>query len=110
MRFFNDYIPGGHKINPALFWDYDIPAGELAAHPALVATKVIKYGGLEDFYAAFDLLDGINKFIQIAKEQVADLDSKELNFICYAFDIKKEDTICYKIMQSRQKHLNSSEN
>lgn len=108
MRFFEKYTPGKRTLQPALFWDYNIPPEKLNQYPRLVATRVIKLGKLEDFYAAFDLFGGIKPFVKIAKEQVIGLTPKELNFICFAFNIKKEDTLCYKREQLRKEHLNFS--
>lgn len=106
MKFFEKYIPGNRQLNPALFWEYDIPTTELGKYPRLVATRIIQFGRLEDFYAAFDILGGINAFAKIAKEQVIGLTPKDLNFICHAFGFKKEDTLCYKKNLLRQQLLN----
>ena len=107
MRFFEKYIPGKRHIQESLLWDYDIPQDKLNNYPRLIATRVIKFGRLEDFYAAFDLFGGIDSFAKIAKEQVTALTPKELNFICCAFGFKKEEKKCYKKEQLRKKRLNS---
>lgn len=108
MRFFQNYIPGNRTIRQSLFWDYDILPEELKNYPRLVVTRVIKLGLLEDFYAAFDLLGGIDAFARTAKTQVTGLTPKELNFMCHAFCLNKKETQCYKKEQSRKKLLSSS--
>lgn len=107
MRFFQKYTPGKRKLNPALLWDYDIRHLDLQKCRRLIATRVIKMGGLEDFYAAFDLFGGIDEFAKIAKNEVSGLTPKELNFICYAFNLRKQQTQCYKQARLRKAHLNS---
>ena len=107
MRFFEKYIPGDRRINPALLWDYDTERIDPLQCKRLIATRVIQLGKLEDFYAAFDTFGGIEEFALIAKNEVTGLDAKDLNFICYAFDLKKEETQCYKRAQSRKRLLNS---
>ena len=106
MKFFEKYTPGNRKINPSFFWDYDIQNTDLTKSKRLVATRIIKMGRLEDFYAAFDQFGGIRAFAKIAKNEVTGLSNKELNFICQAFGFKKETTQCYKNAQLRERHLN----
>jgi len=107
MRFFEKYIPGDRRINPALLWDYNTENIDPLQCKRLIATRVIQLGKLEDFYAAFDTFGGIEEFALIAKNEVTGLDARDLNFICYAFDLKKEETQCYKRAQSRKQLLNS---
>ena len=106
MRFFDKYTPGKRKINPALLWDYDTDDLNPQQCKRLIATRTIQLGKLEDFYAAFDTFGGISGFAKIAKEEVSGLSNNELNFICYAFNLKKKETQCYKKAQSRKQHLN----
>ena len=107
MRIFESYRPGGHAFNKGLLWEYDVDNIDLQKCRRLVATRVIELGRLEDFYAAFDLYGGIQGFSQIAKEEVIGLDDRSFNFMCHAFNLKKEETQCYKSAQLRKKHLTS---
>ena len=107
MKFFEDYIPGGHSLNMALFWDYDHTKIDFQKHRSLVVGRIITFGRLNDWYAGFDLYGGPEGFARIAKEEVVGLTPKDLNFICRAFDIKKEETRCYIRKQLREKHLHS---
>ncbi len=105
MRFFEEYVPGNRKLNPGLLWDYDINQLQPQMYRRLMVTRVIQMGRLEDFYAAFDMFGGIEGFVRIAQNEVSGLTDKELNFICCAFDLKKEQTQCYRKAQLRQAHL-----
>lgn len=107
MRIFDSYKSGGHTFNKALLWEYDAESIDLQKCRRLVATRVIELGRLEDFYAAFDLYGGIEGFAQIAKNEVIGLDDRSFNFMCHAFNLKKEETKCYKSAQLRNIHLAS---
>ena len=107
MKFFEKYIPGNRKINMSLIWDYDIKNKKPIDFKNIIITRTIEMGRMEDFYAAFDLVGGINNFKTIVKKEIYGLNNKNLNFICSSLDIKKEDTLCYKKQQLRKKHLNS---
>lgn len=107
MQIFGSYKPGDHVLNKALFWEYDTDGIDFQKCRRLVATRVIEMGRLEDFYAAFDLYGGIKGFAQIAKNEVIGLDDRTLNFMCHAFNLKKEETQCYKSAQLRKTRLAS---
>ena len=105
MRAFDSYIPGGHKLNLSLFWEYDTTNFDLIKNRRLVAQRVIMFGTLNDWYAAFDLYGGIEGFRKIAMDEVLGLDDKSFNFMCKALDINEEETVCYKRKQSRRSFL-----
>lgn len=107
MRFFDKYIPGKRKLNLNLLWDYDTNNINPNEIKRLIITRIIKIGKLEDFYAAFDTYGGLEGVTEIVKKEVSGLTKKELNFICFAFNLKKEETECYKKEQLRKKHFNS---
>lgn len=107
MRFFEDYIQGNRKINPALLWDYSYVEADFQKHKNLIATRTVQIGKLEDFFAAFDTFGGIEPFRDYIKNNVVDLNPKQLNFMCFAFGFKEKETKCYKQMQLRKKHLHS---
>lgn len=73
----------------------------------VVVERVISMGRLSDWYGAFDLYGGVRGFRKIAKEEVVDLSPRNLDFMCHALNINKEDTKCYKQLQLRRAHLNS---
>ena len=83
MKIFTTYPQerGKCKINPGLLWEYRLDR--------------------------FDLYGGIRGFRKIARDEVVDLSPRNLDFMCRALNIKKEDTDCYKRLQLRQAHLNS---
>ena len=96
---------GRHKINPGLLWEYRMDTFDWQKSRRIVAERVISMGRLSDWYAAFDLYGGIRSFRKIAKEDVLDLSPRNLEFMCHALNIKKEDTECYRRQQIRNAHL-----
>ncbi|MBO4475313.1 MAG: hypothetical protein J5737_01130 [Bacteroidales bacterium] len=104
MRFFGKYRfeKNRHHINPALLWEYDLETFDFQASRRIVAERVIQIGRLSDWFAAFDLYGGISGFRKMAKMEVEDLDDRNLDFMCLALNLKKENTRCYK---SKQLHL-----
>lgn len=107
MRIFDSYRPGNRRINKALFGEYDMVAFDFWKNKRLVATRVVSLGRLNDWYAAFDLYGGIDAFRKIAQDDVIGLNDKDLEFMCQALHLKKEDTQCYIRKQLRLQHLNS---
>ena len=107
MKCFEDYHVGGHTLNMALFWEYDKDKIDFQRQRKLVVTRIISYGGLNDWYAGFDLYGGPEGFARIAKEEVTDLTPKDFNFMCLALGLKKEETQCFIKKQLRDKRLNS---
>ena len=107
MKVFGRYVPGGHKLNLALFWEYDTADFDPVKYPRLTVTRIISYGRLEDWFAGFDMFNGIQGFAKIAKEQVTDLQEKDFQFMCKALGLKKEETRCYKNRLSRKKLFDS---
>lgn len=107
MKCFESYTPGNRQINLGLLWEYKVDETNLQQFKTIIITRILQFGKLEDFYAGFDNFGGIDGFAQIAKNEVWDLDAKALNFLCHAFNMTKEETLCYKKTLSREKHLNS---
>lgn len=103
---FKGYKPGGHELNMNIFWDYDTDRLVPKDHPVLTVERIIAYGDLEDWFAGFDIF-GVEGFARIAKEEVVEMDNRNLVFVCRAFGFNKEDTKCFKHKQSRQRFLNS---
>lgn len=111
MKIFNKYIAkkGERKINKSLFWDFDFDYStfDWTKYRATVVQRVIQFGRLEDFFAAFDIYGGIDNVKQIALNEVEDLSERDLQFMCNAFNIKKEQTKCFIKKQSRRELLTS---
>ena len=91
----------------ALFWEYDTKEFDFEKNKRLVATRVISLGRLNDWYAAFDIYGGIQRFRDIAKEEVVGLNDCDLGFMCRSLHLKKEETQCFIRKQLRLKHMNS---
>lgn len=110
MNIFNKYEEnkGINTIDSTLFWDfnYDDKSFDWNKFRATVIQRVIQYGRLSDFYAAFDIYGGIKSVAQIALNEVEDLSDRDLQFMCNAFNLKKENTKCFIKKQSRKKLLN----
>ena len=109
MKIFTTYPQerGLHKINEGLLWDYRMAGFDWQKYRRVVVERVISMGRLSDWYGAFDLYGGVRGFRKIAKEEVVDLSPRNLDFMCRALNINKEDTKCYKQLQLRRAHLNS---
>ena len=97
MRIFDDYElqKGRYKVRRSLLWEYDYDAFDFQKHRALVVQRVIQLGRLADFFAVFDLYGGIDAVAKIAKNEVDDLSDRDLQFMCDAFHLKKEETKCF---------------
>ena len=108
MKIFSTYPKerGRYKVNPGLLWEYRMDTFDWQKSRRVVVERVISMGRLADWYGAFDLYGGIRGFRKIAKEEVMDLSPRNLEFMCHALNINKEDTKCYKQLQSRRAHLN----
>lgn len=109
MRIFNKYKDnkGKFKVNQTLLWDFDLETLNWQKHKATIVKRVIEFGRLSDFFAIFDLYGGINSVANIARNEVVDLSERDLQFMCQAFNLKKEETKCYEQRLLREKHLNS---
>ena len=98
---------GKHTINPSLLWDYDLNVFNWQESRGEVVKRVIMMGCLTDYFALFDLYGGIEEVAQIAKNEVNELSDIDFDFMCKAFKLKKEETLCYKKRLSRSQLLNS---
>ena len=108
MTIFDEYktYTGDTSISSSLLWEYDLSHFDWWKSRKVVVQRVIEGGWLKDFYAAFKLYGGIEGFREIIKE-VPNLSSRDMNFVCIAFNLKKEELKCYTRKLSREKHLNS---
>ena len=94
MTIFDDYIrnKGCCKVSKTLLWDYDLTQFDWQRSRKVVVQRIIERGWLRDYFAAFDLYGGIEGF-------------REINFVCTAFGLKKEELRCYTRRQLRRRHL-----
>lgn len=107
MRVFDSYVPGNRKVNTALLWDYNTENFNPEEWKSLLTQRTIQLGRLEDFYTLFDIYGGYENVRRIAAEYVTGLDNRDLQFMCNAFNLKMEDTKCYKRKLLREKHFSS---
>lgn len=107
MRIFDSYKEerGRNRVNVGLLWEYRMDDFDWQKYRKTVLERVISMGRLSDWYAAFDLYGGIRGVRKIARDEVVDLSPRDLDFMCKALNIKKEDTKCYRQAQLRAAHL-----
>lgn len=106
MVILDKYVPGGHKLNPSLLWEYDLNNFDWDKSKRIVVQRVIELGFPEDYYAAFDKYDGIQGFREIIKT-VPYLNPIDTHFVCHYFNLNKEELKCYTKKQSKQALWNS---
>ena len=94
------------SISPSLLWEYNLSDFDWLKSRKIVAQRIIERGWLKDFYAAFKLYGGIESFREIIKE-IPTLSDRDMNFVCSAFNLKKEELKCYTRKQLRNQLLNS---
>ena len=106
MVIFDTYRAGGHKLNSALLWEYDLNEFDWQRGKVVVVQRVIEMGEPEDFFAAFDLYGGMVGFREIIKS-VPYLNALDMHFVCTFFNLKREDLRCYTKKQSSLELWNS---
>lgn len=105
MVILDKYTQNGHSLNPALLWEYDLRNFDWQASRTLVVQRVVELGNPEDYYAAFDIYGGIHEFREVIKE-IPYLSPIDINFVCLAFKLKKEELRCCKHRPLSQGHWN----
>lgn len=106
---FQDYITYPRQtISPTILWEYDTNApswnwNEMAER---VVQRVIQYGDRNDYYAMLQMYGGFEGVSKIVKK-IPELSPKDLNWACFIFNIKKEDTLCYTRKSLRKKRFTS---
>ncbi|MEA5063075.1 MAG: hypothetical protein VB054_07080 [Petrimonas sp.] len=108
MTIFDEYKDHADQvsISPSLLWEYDLSNFNWLKSRKIVVQRIIERGWLKDFYAAFNLYGGIEGFREIIKE-IPSLSEKDMNFVCKAFNLEKEELKCYTRKQLRNRLLNS---
>ncbi len=106
--FFSDWKEHSENtIKPSLLWEYNLENFDWHKNRGIVVQRVIERGWYSDWYAAINLYGGLEKFIEIIKNEVPSLNAKDLNYVCIGFNLKKEELKCYRRKQYREKLLNS---
>ena len=103
---FEDYY--NHKnaeVRPTLLWEYDLSNFDWQQMRNEVVQRVLERGRMDDFYAILNLygLEGV----KAALREIPYMNDKDMNFVCIAFDLRKEDLRCYIRKQSMPLHWNS---
>jgi len=94
-------------IPPHLLWDMDLKDFDWQKCKSIVVERVIERGSEQDFYTIFRMYGGVEGVREIAKNIKHFRWPWDPDFVCMAFDIKKEEMICYKRQQLREALLNS---
>ena len=107
MKIFQTYAKekGKHQVNQGLLWEYRLEDFDWQKYRRVVVERVISMGRLFDWYGAFDLYGGIRGFRKIARDEVVDLNPRDLDFMCRALNIEKSETKCYRQAQLRKARL-----
>ena len=104
--FFDNYnLHKDAKIRNTLFWEYDFDKIDWQQMKGLIVQRVIERGRMDDFYAILNLygMEGVKEAIK----QIPYLNPKDMTFVCYVFEIKKEDLKCFTKKQLKNQHWNS---
>ena len=105
---FKDYKTYPPKeISPSILWEYDItsPKWDWEKMAVRVVQRVIQYGNNDDYYAMLQKYGGFEGVREIVKE-IPELSPRDLNWACFLFNLKKEETKCFTRKSSRAKLLN----
>lgn len=104
--FFNEFEKyKDAKLDKRLLWEYDINDDfEWQGMRHVVVQRVIEMGKIKDFYAIFNIYDGIENVKKII-EEIDFLSKKDMNFVSIIFNIKKESLKCYTKMLSQKKPI-----
>jgi len=95
------------KIPPHLLWDMDLNNFDWEKGKNIVVQRVIEYGMPEDYYTLFRMYGGVEGVREIAKNIKHFRWPQDAAFVCMAFDIEKEEMVCYKHQRLREALLNS---
>lgn len=96
------------RISASILWEYDTtsPSWDWNHMAERVVQRVIQYGTENDYIAMLQLYGGFENVAEIIK-RIPDLSPKDLNWACFAFNVRKEDTLCYTRKYSRRRLINS---
>lgn len=95
------------KISQSLLWDFDPNNIDFHKMRSTIVQRVIERGRECDFYAAIKLYGGLESFRDIIKNEVPFLSDMNMDFVCFIFNLKKEELKCYIRKQLRKELLNS---
>ena len=105
---FKDYLTYPKQtISPSILWEYDTtsPEWDWNDMATRVVQRVIQYGDTQDYYAMLQIYGGFEGVKEIVKE-IPELNPRDLNWACFLFNLKKEETKCYTRKSSRKELLN----
>lgn len=84
------------RVSPVILWEYDLksPQWNWEDMKVRVVQRVIQYGKDSDYYAILQMYGGFEGVAPIVKE-IACLSDKDLNWACFIFNVRKEETRAY---------------
>ena len=93
------------EVRPSLLWEYDLEKFDWQQMRNEVVQRVLERGRMDDFYAILNLY-GVEG-VKAALREIPYMNDKDMNFVCVAFDLRKEELKCYTKKQSMPLHWNS---
>jgi hypothetical protein len=93
------------RVNPALFWEYDLSRFDYGEMKDIVVQRVVERGWPEDWHAILNMY-GEAAVIESIKN-IAYLSEKDMDFVSKAFNIPLSDLRCYERKQLHRGHWNS---
>lgn len=93
------------EVRPSLLWEYDLSNFDWQQMRNEVVQRVLERGRMDDFYAILNLYG--EEGVKAALREIPYMNDKDMNFVCIAFDLRKEDLRCYIRKQSMPLHWNS---
>jgi len=95
------------KLPAHLFWDVNINKMDWQAAKYFVTERVVERGMPEDYYTLFQMYGGVEGVREILKNVKYFRYPQDIAFVCVAFDLKKEEMVCYKRKLLREALLSS---
>jgi hypothetical protein len=93
------------RIDPSLFWEYDLAKFDYQQMKNVVVQRVIERGWPEDWWAILNLY-GEDNLRNIIKDMPY-LGDDDMKFVSEAFKIPLTEMKCYERKQSRPQHWSS---
>ena len=98
MYFDNHTQHPSAKINPALFWEYDLEYFDFQKEIQVVVQRVIERGASEDFYAMFNLYGA--EAVKATTRNIPSFCQRDLEFINNVLEVPYSELLAYQNMKT----------